>query len=218
MLVAIADVSHYVLPGTPIDQEATKRGTSVYFPRRVIPMLPEKLSNGLCSLNPGVDRLVLVCDMIIGPKGAVKAYQFYNAVIHSAARLTYNQVWDALTDSQSMAAKAMGHVYSDVENLYALYKVLLDSRQRRGAMEIDTVETQVMLDPEGKIDKIVPKRRNDAHRLIEECMLAANVCAADFLERSKHPSLYRVHEGPTIEKAAEFAGIFAFSGLDPGWR
>jgi ribonuclease R len=200
LLVAIADVSHYVLPGTPIDQEATKRGTSVYFPRRVIPMLPEKLSNGLCSLNPGVDRLVLVCDMIIGPKGAIKAYQFYNAVIHSAARLTYNQVWDALTDSQSMAAKAMGHVYGDVENLYTLYKVLLESRQRRGAMEIDTVETQVMLDPDGKIDKIVAKRRNDAHRLIEECMLAANVCAADFLERSKHPSLYRVHEGPTVEK------------------
>lgn len=200
LLVAIADVSHYVLPGTPIDQEATKRGTSVYFPRRVIPMLPEKLSNGLCSLNPGVDRLVLVCDMIIGPKGAVKAYQFYNGVIHSAARLTYNQVWDALTDSQSMTAKAMGHVYGDVENLYALYKVLFESRQRRGAMEIDTVETQVMLDPDGKIDKIVAKRRNDAHRLIEECMLSANVCAADFLERSKHPSLYRVHEGPTVEK------------------
>lgn len=200
LLVAIADVSHYVLPGTPIDQEATKRGTSVYFPRRVIPMLPEKLSNGLCSLNPGVDRLVLVCDMIIGPKGAIKAYQFYNGVIHSAARLTYNQVWDALTDSQSMTAKAMGHVYGDVENLYTLYKVLFESRQRRGAMEIDTVETQVMLDPDGKIDKIVAKRRNDAHRLIEECMLAANVCAADFLERSKHPSLYRVHEGPTVEK------------------
>ena len=200
LLVAIADVSHYVLPGTPIDQEATKRGTSVYFPRRVIPMLPEKLSNGLCSLNPGVDRLVLVCDMIIGAKGAIKAYQFYNAVIHSAARLTYNQVWDALTDSQSMTAKAMGHVYGDVENLYTLYKVLLESRQRRGAMEIDTVETQVMLDPDGKIDKIVAKRRNDAHRLIEECMLAANVCAADFLDRSKHPSLYRVHEGPTVEK------------------
>lgn len=200
LLVAIADVSHYVLPGTPIDQEATKRGTSVYFPRRVIPMLPEKLSNGLCSLNPGVDRLVLVCDMIIGPKGAIKAYQFYNGVIHSAARLTYNQVWDALTDSQSMTAKAMGHVYGDVENLYTLFKVLFESRQRRGAMEIDTVETQVMLDPDGKIDKIVAKRRNDAHRLIEECMLAANVCAADFLERSKHPSLYRVHEGPTVEK------------------
>eukprot|EP01030_Chromulinospumella_sphaerica_P012538 gene12538-12326_t len=151
LLVAIADVSHYVLPGTPIDQEATKRGTS----------------------------------------GAIKAYQFYNAVIHSAARLTYNQVWDALTDSQSLTAKAMGHVYGDVENLYTLFKVLFESRQRRGAMEIDTVETQVMLDPDGKIDKIVPKRRNDAHRLIEECMLAANVCAADFLERSKHPSLYR---------------------------
>jgi ribonuclease R len=200
LLVAIADVSHYVLPGTPIDQEATKRGTSVYFPRRVIPMLPEKLSNGLCSLNPGVDRLVLVCDMVIGPKGALKAYQFYNGVIHSSARLTYNQVWDALSDPQSMAAKAMGDGFVNIENLYDLFKVLLDSRQRRGAMDIDTVETQVVLDPNGKIDKIVPKRRNDAHRLIEECMLAANVCAADFLERSKHPALFRVHEGPTVDK------------------
>ncbi len=213
LLVAIADVSHYVLPGTPIDQEATKRGTSVYFPRRVIPMLPEKLSNGLCSLNPGVDRLVLVCDMIIGPKGAIKAYQFYNAVIHSAARLTYNQVWDALTDPQSLTAKAMGHVYGDVENLYTLFKVLFESRQRRGAMEIDTVETQVMLDPDGKIDKIVPKRRNDAHRLIEECMLAANVCAADFLERSKHPGLYRVHEGPTVEKLQNLRAFLRSVGL-----
>ena len=200
LLVAIADVSHYVEPGTPIDQDAVQRGTSVYFPRRVIPMLPEKLSNGLCSLNPAVDRLVLVCDMVIGPKGALKAYQFYNAVIHSAARLTYTQVWDALTDTQGASAKSMGPLLSGIDNLYALFKVLLDSRQKRGAMDVDTVETQVLLDSEGKIDKIVPKRRNDAHRLIEECMLAANVCAADFLERSKHPSLYRVHEGPTVEK------------------
>jgi len=151
--------------------------------------------------------------MIIGPKGAMKAYQFYNAVIHSAARLTYNQVWDALTDPQSLTAKGMGHVYGDVENLYTLFKVLLDSRQRRGAMEIDTVETQVMLDPEGKIEKIVPKRRNDAHRLIEECMLAANVCAADFLERSKHPSLYRVHEGPTVEKLQNLRAFLRSVGL-----
>ncbi|HEY1057806.1 MAG TPA: ribonuclease R [Limnobacter sp.] len=200
LLVAIADVSHYVEPGTPIDNEAVKRGTSVYFPRRVIPMLPEKLSNGLCSLNPQVDRLVLVCDMIIGPKGALKAYQFYNGVIHSAARLTYTQVWDALSDPQSLTAKSLNGLLGDIDNLYTLYKVLLESRQKRGAMEIETVETQVMLDAEGKIDKIVPKRRNDAHKLIEECMLAANVCAADFLERSKHPALYRVHEGPTVEK------------------
>ncbi|MCQ8896367.1 ribonuclease R [Limnobacter humi] len=200
LLVAIADVSHYVEPGTPIDNEAVKRGTSVYFPRRVIPMLPEKLSNGLCSLNPQVDRLVLVCDMIIGPKGALKAYQFYNGVIHSAARLTYTQVWDALSDPQSLTAKSLNGLLGDIDNLYTLYKVLFESRQKRGAMEIETVETQVMLDAEGKIDKIVPKRRNDAHKLIEECMLAANVCAADFLERSKHPALYRVHEGPTVEK------------------
>jgi ribonuclease R len=200
LLVAIADVSHYVDSGSAIDQEAVRRGTSVYFPRRVIPMLPEKLSNGLCSLNPAVDRLVLVCDMVVGPKGALKAYQFYNAVIHSSARLTYTQVWDVLSDPDCVQAKSMGPLLGDIQNLYALFKLLFDSRQRRGAMDLDTIETQVLLGPEGKIDKIVPKRRNDAHRLIEECMLAANVCAADFLERSKHPSLYRVHEGPTVEK------------------
>ena len=200
LLVGIADVSHYVIPGTPIDQEATRRGTSVYFPRRVIPMLPEKLSNGLCSLNPHLDRLVLVCDMVISPKGVIKAYQFYNAVIHSAARLTYSQVWDAISDPEGVDSKAIGQRLKDLQNLYDLFKVLFESRQGRGAMDIDTVETQVLLDAEGKIDKIVPKRRNDAHKLIEECMLAANTCAADFLERSKHPGLFRVHEGPTVEK------------------
>ncbi|MDH4394847.1 MAG: ribonuclease R [Limnobacter sp.] len=213
LLVAIADVSHYVKPGSYIDQEATNRGTSVYFPRRVIPMLPEKLSNGLCSLNPHVDRLVLVCDMVISAKGAIKGYQFYNAVIHSAARLTYTQVWDALTDSESPAAREMDMQYSDILNLYDLYKVLFAERQVRGAMEIDSVETQVLLDPFGKIDKIVPKRRNDAHRLIEECMLAANVCAADFLERSKHPGLFRVHEVPTVEKLVNLRAFLKNVGL-----
>lgn len=200
LLVAIADVSHYVVPGSPVDLSAIERGTSVYFPRRVIPMLPEKLSNGLCSLNPHVDRLVLVCDMVIGPKGAVKGYQFYNSVIHSSARLTYTRVWDALSDPECLDARAMGQTLTSLQNLYSLYKILFEARQKRGAMEIDSVETQVLLDAEGKIDKIVPRRRNDAHRLIEECMLAANTCAADFLERSKHPALYRVHEGPTVEK------------------
>lgn len=217
LLVAIADVSHYVKPGSLIDQEATKRGTSVYFPRRVIPMLPEKLSNGLCSLNPNVERLTLVCDIVFGPKGAIKAYQFYNAVIYSHARLTYNQVWDALSDPQSPAGLELAERSEEIENLYSLYKVLIELRKRRGAMEIDTVETQVQLDSYGKISQILPKRRNDAHRIIEECMLAANVCAADFLERSKHPALFRVHEGPTEEKLGNLRVFLKNVGLNlPG--
>ncbi len=200
LLVAIADVSHYVKPGTAMDKSAIERGTSVYFPRRVIPMLPEKISNGLCSLNPHVDRLVLVCDAVISAKGAIKAYQFYNAVIHSAARLTYNEVWEALSDTDSPAAKRRLDVLPQINDLYDLFKTLLSARQERGAMDLDTVETMIVADDNGKIEKILPRRRNDAHRLIEECMLAANVCAADFLARSKHPCLYRVHEGPTPEK------------------
>ncbi len=216
LLVAIADVSHYVKPSSLIDQEAIKRGTSVYFPRRVITMLPEKLSNGLCSLNPGVDRLTLVCDIVFGPKGAIKAYQFYKAVIYSHARLTYNQVWDALSDPQSPSALELGELNTQIDNLYVLYQVLVDLRKRRGAMEIDTIETQVILDPYGKIDKILPKSRNDAHRIIEECMLAANVCAADFLERTKHPGLYRVHEGPTEDKLANLRVFLKNVGLHLG--
>lgn len=216
LLVAIADVSHYVKPGSPIDDEAVRRGTSVYFPRRVIPMLPERLSNGLCSLNPEVDRLTLVCDMVIGPKGAIKGYQFYNAVIHSACRLTYTKVWDALSDPESPSAMEMDGLYPQIETLYELYKVLFEARQRRGAMEIDTVETQVLLDPFGKIDKILPRRRNDAHRLIEECMLAANVCAAEFLERSKHPGLFRVHEGPLEEKLVNLRTFLKNVGITLG--
>ncbi len=216
LLVAIADVSHYVKPGSAIDEDAIDRGTSVYFPRRVIPMLPEKLSNGLCSLNPGVDRLVLVCDAVIGPKGAIKAYQFYKAVIHSAARLTYNQVWEALSDAASLSASVCADVLPHLQDLYALYKTLLAARIKRGAMELETTETMMIADAQGRIEKIVPRRRNDAHRLIEECMLAANVCAADFLQRSKHPALYRIHEGPTPEKLANLKAFLKSLGLSIG--
>jgi ribonuclease R len=163
-------------------------------------MLPEKLSNGLCSLNPQVDRLVLVCDAVITAKGVVKAYQFYNAVMHSAARLTYNEVWEAFSDAQSPAARRRAELMPQLEHLYNLFKVLLEARHARGAMDLDTVETMIISNAQGKIEKILPRRRNDAHRLIEECMLTANVCAADFLIRSKHPSLFRIHEGPTPEK------------------
>ncbi len=200
LIVAIADVSHYVRPGDPLDQEAARRSTSVYFPRRVIPMLPERLSNGLCSLNPEVDRLVLVCDMVISAKGQVRGYQFYEAVMHSAARLTYDEVWGVLSGRDAQAVRKRAALVPGLQDLYDLYRVLAKARGERGAMEFDTVETRIVCDPAGRIERIEPRTRNDAHRLIEECMLAANVCAADFMKRCRHPGLYRVHEGPTPER------------------
>ena len=213
LIVAIADVSHYVKPGDVIDVEAQNRSTSVYFPRRVIPMLPEKLSNGLCSLNPKVDRLVMVCDSVISAKGAIEAYQFYPAVMHSHARLTYTDVWDALSVPASRAAQRVGNLMPQLQNLYALYEVLAQAREVRGAIDLETIETYIVCDPNGRIEKIVPRVRNDAHKLIEECMLAANVCAADFLSRGKQPSLYRVHEGPTLERLANVRTLLKTLGL-----
>ncbi|HEY5632401.1 MAG TPA: ribonuclease R [Burkholderiaceae bacterium] len=202
LVVAIADVSHYVAPGDVIDAEAINRSTSVYFPRRVIPMLPERLSNGLCSLNPNVDRLVLACDMVIGARGQVRAYQFYPAVMHSAARLTYDEVWGILSGRDLQAARARAALVPRLQDLHSLYRVLARARAERGAMEFESVETRIVCNEAGRIERIEPRTRNDAHRLIEECMLAANVCAADFMKRSRHPGLYRVHEGPTPERLA----------------
>jgi ribonuclease R len=213
LLVAIADVSHYVTPGSALDEEAFERSTSVYFPRRVIPMLPEKLSNGLCSLNPHVDRLVLVCDMVINPAGEVTAYQFFNGVMHSAARLTYNEVASVLAAPEGPTAQLRGSVVPQLLNLYALFKALLAARQVRGAIDFDTTETYIVCNPQGKIEQIVPRTRNDAHKVIEECMLAANVCAADFMTRMKHPGLYRVHDGPTPEKLANLRTFLKTLGL-----
>ena len=213
LLVAIADVSHYVRPGDALDTEAALRSTSVYFPRRVIPMLPEKLSNGLCSLNPEVDRLVLVCDAVIDAKGAIVAYQFYEAVMHSAARLTYDEVWGILSGRDAVARQRREPLVPHLQHLYDLFRVLLKSREARGAIDFDTVETKIVCDPAGRIERIVPRTRNDAHKLIEECMLAANVCAADFMQRSKHPGLYRVHEGPTPEKLATLREFLRGLGL-----
>src|SRR6185436_13790488 len=170
--VAIADVSHYVRPGDALDRDARERGTSVYFPRRVIPMLPEKLSNGICSLNPNVDRLAMVCEMAITPKGEVARYEFYAAVFRSAARLTYTQVWQELSS---------GKANEELQNLNRVFKLLLEARNRRGAIDFETVETRMLFDAKGKIERIVAEPRNDAHRLIEECMLAANVCAGGLL-------------------------------------
>ncbi len=200
LLVAIADVSHYVKTGSPIDVDAYDRATSVYFPRRVIPMLPEKLSNGLCSLNPDVERLCMVCDMLVDAKGEVVAYQFYPAVMFSHARFTYTEVAAILANTRGPEAARRKDRVPDLLNLHDVFRALLKGRQARGAVDFDTVETQIVCDEAGHIEKIVPRVRNDAHRLIEECMLAANVCSADFIQQGKQPGLYRVHEGPTPEK------------------
>ena len=200
LLVAIADVSHYVQTGSPIDIDAYDRATSVYFPRRVIPMLPEKLSNGLCSLNPDVDRLCMVCDMLVNAKGDVHAYQFYPAVMHSHARFTYTEVAAILANTRGPEAAKRKARVNDLMNLQDVYKALLASRAVRGAVDFETTETQIVCDESGRIEKIVPRVRNEAHRLIEEAMLAANVCSADFIQQGKHPGLFRVHEGPTAEK------------------
>ena len=200
LLVAIADVSHYVKPGDAIDTDAYERSTSVYFPRRVIPMLPEKLSNGLCSLNPEVKRLCMVCDMLITGSGEIHAYQFYPAVMFSHARFTYTEVAAILKNSRGPEAQARGDLVENLADLQDAFRALLQARRRRGAVDFDTVETQIISDDLGRVLRIEPRVRNDAHRMIEESMLAANVCAADFIQRSKHPALFRVHEGPTPEK------------------
>jgi ribonuclease R len=200
LLVSIADVSHYVQTSSAIDVDAYDRATSVYFPRRVIPMLPEKLSNGLCSLNPHVDRLCMVCDMLVTQEGEIYAYQFYAAVMHSKARLTYTTVAAILSNTRGPQALANGEVVSHLINLHDVYLALLKARQQRGAVDFESTETQIVCDENGRIEKIIPRVRNEAHRLIEEAMLAANFCSAEFILGSKHPGLFRVHEGPTPEK------------------
>ena len=206
--VAIADVSHYVRNGDPLDLEARERGTSVYFPRRVIPMLPEKLSNGLCSLNPNVDRLAMVCELAISPRGEMGRYEFYPAVFRSRARLTYTEVWQKISSGKPPENLAI---------LYDVFKVLLAARTERGAIDFETVETRMLFDAKGKIERIVAEPRNDAHRLIEECMLAANVCAGKFLAEAGHPALYRVHDVPAAEKVEALRQFLAELGLQlPG--
>ncbi len=200
LVVAIADVSHYVKPGEPIDDDAYERATSVYFPRRVIPMLPEKLSNGLCSLNPNEDRLAMVCDMLITNAGEIHAYQFFPAVICSHARFTYNEVAAILSNTRGPEAARRKDLVPHLLHLHEVYRALLKERAKRGAVDFETTETQIVCDDNGRIEKIVPRTRTEAHKLIEEAMLAANVCSADFIALSKHSSLYRVHEGPTPEK------------------
>ncbi len=200
LIVAIADVSHYVTHDDALDREAQGRGNSVYFPRRVIPMLPERLSNDLCSLKPHVERLCMICDMELSAEGEITAYKFCQGVMLSHARLTYTAVAQMIEEPNGEAAQRHRALVPNIENLYRVFKLLVKSRQLRGAIDFETVETQIIFDDVGKIQRIVPVRRNDAHKVIEECMLAANVCTSDFLKKRKQPMLYRVHEGPTKEK------------------
>ncbi|WPE17281.1 ribonuclease R [Candidatus Thioglobus autotrophicus] len=200
LVVAIADVSHYVAEGTALDADAIERGNSVYFPRRVVPMLPEALSNGLCSINPGVERLCMTCEMNIDTNGSLLDYKFYPAVMFSHARLTYTKVSDILEhDNQALKAE-FEPVLENLNDLYDLYKVLKAARTKRGVMDFDRIESQILFNDNGKIDNIIARSRNDAHKLIEECMLMANQATAKFLGENKEDFLYRIHPKPTAEK------------------
>ncbi|MCJ8312709.1 MAG: ribonuclease R, partial [Saccharospirillaceae bacterium] len=207
LYVAIADVSHYVELDSPLDEHAQVRSTSVYFPERVIPMLPEKLSNGLCSLNPNQDRLTMVCQMETDADGKLMEYHFYQAVIHSHERLTYTQVGDYLENNTKITEQKS--VIKSIKALYQLYNVLTVQRRARGAIEFESVESRIVFNEERKIDKIVPVIRNDAHKLIEECMLLANQCTAKFLIDLEIPGLYRVHKGPSETKLEKLRGFLS---------
>lgn len=215
--VAIADVSHYVLPESVLDQEAQKRGTSIYFPQRVVPMLPETLSNGLCSLNPNVDRLAIVCEMTLSRSGKMTACRFVQAVIRSHARLTYDRVNTLLTEAESPDSRQMSQdhpkVHANIHQLHQLYAVLRKARTVRGAVDFETAEVRYQFNDQQKIGEIVPQQRNDAHRMIEECMLCANVAAAKFLQQHKVPALYRTHTGPQQNKLNNLQAFLADKGL-----
>lgn len=215
--VAIADVSHYVPVGSALDAEANTRATSVYFPGQVVPMLPEAISNGLCSLNPEVDRLCMVCEMHISSAGQLAEYQFCEAVMHSHARLSYNEVAEALglleQPPRAALLKRLSKLLPHLEALEALFKLLRKTRSQRGAIDFETTETQMVFNAQRKIEDIVPVSRNDAHKIIEECMLCANVAAASFLEKSELPALYRVHEGPKAEKLINLRTYLGELGL-----
>ncbi len=204
VVVAIADVSHYVTPNSALDHEAFERGTSVYFPHHVVPMLPEVLSNGLCSLNPDVDRLCMVADIKLSRAGNVTGYEFYPSVMHSKARLTYNQVnayFDGESDNVPASLTAQPEVKKSVDTMHQLYKVLVKKREQRNAMEFETPETYIKFNEEGGIAAIVPRTRGDSHKLIEELMLLANTCAANFALKHELPVLYRNHDKPDSEKS-----------------
>ena len=212
LFVAIADVAHYVEADSPLDHSAFDRGTSVYFPQYVVPMLPEKLSNGLCSLKPGVDRLVLVCEMTISVKGRVSGFQFYEGVIHSHGRLTYEEVTSILRGDDKVRGQYR-NLCDHIDELNNLYLVLQKRRSERGALDFDSRELGFEFDADGRVTVIAPRVRNDAHRLIEECMLCANVCAARFIDKHGKPGLYRVHEPPEEERVEGLAQFLSHLGI-----
>ena len=220
LIVAIADVSHYVSVGSALDSEAFDRGNSVYFPNHVVPMLPEKLSNGLCSLNPHEDRLCMVCDMQISAEGNITGYQFCEAVMHSHARMTYTQVAQIISqrkdEPHSGIRKQFASIVPHIDDLNDLYEVLIKRRFKRGAIDFDSQETRILFDSQRKISQIIPVERTTAHRLIEECMLCANVCSAVFLEKVNIPALYRVHVGPSEDRLGSVREFLAELGIGLG--
>ncbi|MBE2293763.1 MAG: ribonuclease R [Phycisphaerales bacterium] len=213
LLVAIADVSWYVKPDTALDREARRRGNSVYFPDRAIPMLPEALSNGLCSLNPAVDRLCLVCEITINAEGRIVRSRFAEAVMRSHARLSYDTVAEIVAGGDSRIRAEHAELTPHLDRLYQLYQVLRTTREQRGAIDFDTQETVIEYGADRKIERILPTERNDAHRMIEECMITANVAAARFLRRHKVPGLYRIHEGPSEDRLNKLRAFLGELGL-----
>jgi ribonuclease R len=218
LVVAIADVSSYVKPGSALDQEAELRATSVYFPGRVIPMLPEALSNGLCSLKPDVDRLCLVCDMSIDNSGNVTRSRFEAAVMRSQARLTYEQVWDWLVSGKPEIRPGAGAVSSSLKDLYGLYKAFRRARTQRGAIDFESTEVKFQFDERGAVEDILPYERNDAHMLIEECMITANVEAAKFLLRNRLPAPFRAHEPPQPDRVESLEQFLRGLGIRIPWK
>ena len=210
--VAIADVSYYVRPKSALDTEAYNRGNSVYFPNRVVPMLPKKLSNGLCSLNPQVDRLCMVCEMTISAKGKMTDYQFYEAVMNSHARLTYNKVAKILEKDTALCERYASLV-PHLQDLHDMYQALVKARQQRGAIEFETIESKFIFNALGRIERIEPAVRNDAHKIIEECMILANIASANFMAKHQEPALYRIHAVPSEEKLTAFRSFLVECGL-----
>ena len=213
LYVAIADVAHYVQPDSPLDIEAYNRGTSVYFPDRVIPMLPEKLSNGLCSLNPDVDRLAMVCEMTLAADGSIKRSAFHDAVIHSHARLTYETVEEILFRDNTLLRESFSHLQRPLDNLQAVYRILRTARLSRSVIDFHASEPEFIYDSEGKIETIKARDRLESHRLIEECMIVANICAAKYIGRHKLPALYRVHDHPSAERLGKLIDFLGKRGI-----